>query len=337
MEIKNPFILIIIILFFVLYFIFYRRKSVIYNGGSKIANTKFLESTDYFKKKLKEYKFYKRTLFLLFIICFICSSILLVRLSSVKTINDNQYNRDIFLCMDVSASVDSLNLELIDSFKETVSKLHGERFGISIFNTTSVVLVPLTEDYNYVDNVLDQIKKSIKANNPILYGTYDEDDYLYVSSYIYSGTLEGNEVRGSSLIGDGLATCTYSFSNLDSERTRIIILSTDNDLAGTPIISLEKAAEISKKNKIKVFGIGTKSMKSDNRLEFMKAVEITDGKYYDHSYSTVDNIVDDIELTSKSLLKNQVETKSLDLPEVPFITMLFSIIGLIFVSKKVIQ
>lgn len=335
MEIRYPLIFLIIILVFILYFVFYKRRNIKYNIGSKIANTKYLKNTDYFKKKYKEYKLYKVLLYVFFIGCFLGSTFLLVRLSSIKTINDKQYNRDIFLCMDVSASVDELNIELIDSLKDTVSKLHGERFGVSIFNTSSIVLVPLTEDYDYVNNILDQIKKSIKANNPSKYGVYSGDDYLYVTSYIYSGTLEGNEIRGSSLIGDGLATCVYSFSNLDSDRSRIIILSTDNDLAGTPIVSLEQAAKISKSKNIKVFGIGTDAMKANDRLSFMNAVKITNGKYYDHSKSTVNSIVDDIELTSKSLMVKESETREIDLPEIPFIILLLSIIGLIFVSKKV--
>lgn len=336
MEVRYPFLIVIIILIFVIYFIFFKKKKIDYTKGSKIANTEYIKNTDYYKNIVKKYNIYKISIFILFIICFICSSILIVRLSTVKVISNNEYNRDIFLCMDVSASVDDLNLELIDSLKKTVNNLHGERFGISIFNTTSIVLVPLTEDYDYVTDVLDQIKESIRANNTLKYGIYTNDDYLYTASYIYSGTLEGNDIRGSSLIGDGLATCVYSFSNLDTDRSRIIILSTDNDLEGTPIVTLDKAAEISKSKNIKVFGVGTKLMKDQDRLDFKNAVKITNGKYYDHSYSTANSIVNDIDNTSKSLLKKEVETKEIDLPEIPFIIMLLSMFGIIFISKKVI-
>lgn len=336
MDVRYPFLIIIIIIVFVLYFLLFKKKKMIYTKGSKIANTKYIKDTDYYKNMIKKYNLYKISLYALFIICFICSSILLVRLSKVKVTNNNEYNRDIFLCMDVSASVDALNLDLIDSLKKTVNNLHGERFGISIFNTTSIVLVPLTEDYDYVTNVLDQIKKSINVNDSMRYGLYTDDEYLYTASYINSGTIEGNEVRGSSLIGDGLATCVYSFSNLDTDRSRIIILSTDNDLEGTPIVTLEKAAEISKSKNIKVFGVGTKRMKDQDRLDFKNAVNITNGKYYDHSYSTANSIINDIDSTSKSLLKREIETKEVDLPEIPLILMVISFIGIVFISKRVI-
>lgn len=335
MELRYPFVIIIIVIIIICYFLLSKKKDNKYKSGSKIANTQYLKNTDYYRKKIKEYNILKKTIIIIFWIAIFCSTILIARLAKVKTVNIDQYNRDIFLCMDVSASVDELNVELVESLKSTVNQLHGERFGISIFNTSSVILVPLTDDYDYVVNILDEIKKSIEANNSSNYSTYSDNDYFYVRHYIYSGTLQGNDSRGSSLIGDGLASCVYSFSNLNNDRTRIIIFSTDNDLAGTPLVTLDKAAKISKSKGIKVFGIGTKIMKGTDKLEFKSAVEKTGGKFYEHSTSTVNNIVDDIESTSKSLLENQIETKELDIPQIPFIILILSIAGIVIVSKKV--
>ena len=335
MEIRYPFVIIIVIITIACCFIFTKKKNIKYKNGSKIANTQYLKNTNYYKKKIKEYNISKKIIIILFCFAIICSTILTSRLAKIETSNINQYNRDIFLCMDVSTSVDDLNLELVQSLKSTINQLHGERFGISIFNTSSVILVPLTDDYDYIINVLDEIKKSIKLNNSNDYNKYFDEDYYYVRSYIYLGTTEENQTRGSSLIGDGLASCIYSFSNLNEERTRIIIFSTDNDLAGTPIVTLEKAAKISKSKNIKVFGIGTKTMKKSDKESFKKATEKTGGKFYEHSKSTVNNIVNDIETTSKSLLKNQIEVKELDIPQIPFILLLISIFGIIIYSKKV--
>ena len=333
MELRYPIFIIIIAISIIIYFVLSKKKKEKFSIGSKIANTNYLKNSNYYKKKIKEYSFIKNFIYVVFITSIIVSTILISRLVKVQTINNDQYNRDIFLCMDVSASVDELNLELVESLKNTVKKLNGERFGISIFNTSSVTLVPLTDDYDYVINTLNEIKKSIKANN-LSYQSDEDDNFFYVRNYIYSGTLEGNETRGASLIGDGLASCVYSFSNLDEERTRIIILSTDNDLAGTPIVTLDKAAKISKS---KVFGIGTKIMKNNDRIAFKNAVENTYGKLYEHSNSTVDNIVKDIEATSKSLLKNQTVTKKVDIPQIPFIILIISITGFIIISKKVLN
>ena len=76
-------------------------------------------------------------------------------------------------------------------------------------------------------------------------------------------------------------------------------------------------------------------MKDANRTSFQNSVVKTGGKYYDHSKSTVSSIVDDIEKTSKSLLKNNTTTKDIDIPEIPFIILLISILGLVYMSKKV--
>ena len=336
MELRYPFLIILIIVLIIVYFLLSKNKKNIFTIGTKIANTNYIKNTKYYKKKRKEYNIIKKILILIFVTSITCCTILIARLTKIETNNIEQYNRDIFLCMDVSNSVDELNVELVDSLKDTVNELQGERFGISIFNTSSVVLVPLTDDYDYVINILNEIQKSIESKSSTNYSSYSDDDYFYVRNYIYSGTSENNLTRGSSLIGDGLASCVYNFSNLDEERTRIIIFSTDNDLQGTPLVTLDEAADISKSKNIKVFGIGTKFMTEHNKSDFKSAVEKTGGKFYEHSTSTVNNIVNDIELTSKSLLKNQIETKKTDIPQIPFILLIISIIGIITISRKVV-
>ena len=332
---RYPILLILIPIVILIVIIFNKKDKIKFEKGSKIANTNYIKNTEYFKKKIQQYNFFKMLSFISFIVLVIFSTLLICRPMKVKTENINQYNRDIFLCMDVSASVDELNIELVQSLEETVKKLNGERFGISIFNTSSVVLVPLTDDYNYVLDTLSKIKESIKMNSENKY-SFDLDT-LDVKKYISSGTLEGSKERGSSLIGDGLASCAYSFTETNTKRTKLIIFSTDNELAGTPLVSLNGAAKISKQKDIKVYGIGTKKMKSKDEEEFRKSVQLTGGKFYLHSNDTVNDIVSDIESTSKSLLKSKTETKRYDIPEVPFILLLISFIGFIISSKKVLS
>ena len=70
-------------------------------------------------------------------------------------------------------------------------------------------------------------------------------------------TLDG-ETRGSSLIGEGLASCLFNFPYLgDSDRTRVIIMVTDNAQAEktAPAIELAEAADMCKNNDVAVFGI----------------------------------------------------------------------------------
>lgn len=334
MAIKYPLLLILSPILIFLYIRGFNQKKQNKSIKVKIANTSFVKKSEYYKKILKSYQTYRTILYVSFVVAIISSIFLVSRVQKVETSEIDEYKRDIMLCMDVSGSVDQLNIETIESLKKTVESLKGERFGISIFNTTSVLVSPLTDDYDYVTTTLDEIEKSIKANTGNKTKTTD-DNYYYIRNYIYSGTLEGNETRGSSLIGDGLASCVYSFPKIEEDRTRIIIFTTDNDLAGTPIVTLEQAAEISKDKKIPVYGIGTKQMKDNNRTAMKNAMEKTGGIFYQQSDSTVQDIVKNIEKTSKSLIQIKTQTKETDLPTIPFIIMFLSLGMIIICSKKV--
>ncbi len=335
MEIRHPILSILIILGVITYLIITKSKKKKQKNGSKIANTNYIKNTTYYKKLKRKYILYKGICLTLFIIAIISSSLLLGRINKTEKTISEKYNRDIILCMDVSASVDDLNIEIIENLKETVQALKGERFGVSIFNTTSILATPLTDDYEYVLEVLNKIEESIKANDFRKYGGYIGDDFYYVRNYVYSGTLEESTNRGSSLIGDGLASCTYSFPNIKTQRSRIIILSTDNDLAGQPIVTLKQASEIAKERKIKLFGIGTSLIKKEDQELLKEAVEITGGKYYSQSSNNVSNIIQDIEKTTKTSLKKHNIVKKQDIPNIPFSILFLSSIGIILISKKV--
>lgn len=330
MEIAYPLIIFISIPILILFIIIRFKKANLYLQGRKVANTKYTEDTAYYKKLMKKYKILVFSLKSICIICILLSIILTARIIKIDSYEKKQYNRDIFLCMDVSMSVNNLNTQLVQHLKEIVNNLHGERFGISIFNTTSVVISPLTDDYDYVNKTLDDLHKSFETTQNI--GTFSS----YYLNYLYKGTIVGAEVRGSSLIGDGLATCVLSFPNLEEERTRIIIFSTDNDLAGEEIYTLSEAAKLAKKNNIIVFGIAPDTINLKDEIALKMAVESTGGKYYSTtSNSNIKDIVNEIEKTGKSLMESKSEKRIIDYPEVPFILLLISISVLYILNKKV--
>lgn len=329
MELRNvgmPLVGLIVVLLLAL--IRMKPKSV-YEGGKRVVNHDYMKENPYFQKQIK---IYRAGLFVLKGLClgciFLCFAIL-SRPSEIEKISEQELKRDIFLTMDISTSVDALNEELIGTLKDTVKSLKGERFGISIFNTTSVIVVPLTDDYEYVLDSLDKIQDALRNRN-------DESDSAewYMDSYISSGTLVGNEVRGSSLIGDGLASCVFYFDELDEERTRIVLFTTDNDVEGTPTVSLKEAAEICKKYGVKVYGIGTESMYEENEEEMKYAVEMTGGKYYrQESSNTVSEIVRNIEKEEKNLIDGEIEIIQTDKPLVPFLLLMVSITVLTLLER----
>ena len=208
------------------------------------------------------------------------------------------------------------NAHLIDELKGIVDEMQGERFGLVIFNTSPVLLVPLTDDYEYIIEQLDVIQTQLERRW--------EDPY-YEDPYITSGTLIGSDMRGSSLIGDGLAAAVFDFSDLEenTERTRLIIFSTDNELNGTPFISLDEAAQLCVNHNVQVYGIGVKDMNKKRRAEMQNASEVTGGKFYEYGISgDCSSIVADIERETKSFINQEPVVKETELVRAPFVILL---------------
>ncbi len=294
----------------------------------KVANTSFLTENPYFQQKMKVYRILLKILKGTCILSILLTLFLASRPAKISTVHPEEYNRDIMLCMDVSGSVYDLDYEITGSLKELVSSLKGERIGISIFDASTVTVLPLTDDYDYVSETLGNLQRGFDSDFDI--NSSKED--LYYMFYAFLGTEEGN---GSSLIGDGLSSCTFQFSNLEEDRTRIIILSTDNALAGDPLVTLEEAAYIAKKYGVIVYGIETDNISEKNHEDLKKAVEITGGKLYDSAVFSTRNIVDDINETSKSLYKGTIQTVQTDIPTIPFILLLVSTTLFIIIRRKV--
>lgn len=312
----------------------WRRKSA-YIEGKKVANTSLVEQTELYQKIKRQYKVYVTIAFVSLLLAIACGFILLSRPAKVEQVNTELHNRDIFVCMDISSSVDELNIKMCSELKEVVKKLDGERFGITIFNAKSVLLVPLTNDYEYVLDTLDQLEASLQESTKLEDDDYDalSDDFDYsLYYYKYEGTLGDN---GSSFIGDGLASCLYNFPDLteNTERSRIIIFTTDNELNGTPYVTLDEATSLCKKNDVKVFAIAPDNVVDEDA--FKSSVESTGGKYYRSTSKDVyDNLIKDIEKTKTSTM-TKVETIIYDQPQAVFVCMVI-FIGIYFgLSRKV--
>lgn len=316
MELKYPVIMyigfVIAAVFFIMAFLHKKRSKD--KDSIKIANTELTFKDKFIKREMAKY-YILRVMLVIFVTLMIgFTAILLARPYYIKKIKEQKYNRDIILCMDISASVDELNLKLVDELKDTVRSLTGERIGIVIFNTTPVVLSPLTDDYEYTIEQLDNIYTAIQSQKK---GgrSLNGKDWLYWNEYLYGGTLVGNEIRGSSLIGDGLIGGLFAFPETKENRTKIIIFSTDNDLAGDSYVTLEEACRHCKNNDVTVYGIGTKQMYSNNMLEMQKAIELTGGRFFvEENSSEFHKIVEEIEETSTSLTEGKTLIKLVESP-----------------------
>ncbi|MBP3708717.1 MAG: VWA domain-containing protein [Clostridia bacterium] len=329
MELVYPWVLIIGIPLLIITILWKIKRQDKFKSGSKVANTKYVTNMPYYKKIMRKYKFLSATIKVVCVLTIILSLILFARPVSVDTIEPEKYNRDIFLCMDISTSVITINKQVVQQFKKIVKELNGERIGITIFNRSAVIMVPLTDDYDYLLDTLDKLEEGFDS-----FGENANIVSLSDYYYNYAGTMEGPDERGSSLIGDGLASCVYGFSNLEENRARTIIFSTDNDLQGTPIYTLKEAAQVCKSKGVTVYGITTSLVR--NEEDFKDAMELTGGNLYQSdSSTTIKDIVENINNREKTLLKENKKTIKTGIPQVPFIMLVISILVLFVLNKRV--
>ena len=319
----------------ILTFITIKRKDT-FAKGQKVANTKFIEDTPLYKKLMMQYKVFSIIALSSLWIGLVLAIVMLSRPAKVDVVNTELRNRDIFICMDVSTSIDELNLQICKEIKEVVKDLDGERFGITIFNGRSVLLVPLTSDYEYVLETLDTLEECFKQSIAYEEGRLDYLDFeLY--DYKYEGTI-WEDGRGSSFIGDGLASCLYNFPDLkeNNDRSRMIIFITDNELnaiTSTSFVSLPDAAALCAAHDVKVFAVTPENI--IDRQVFHQAILSTGGEHYEVSSNKVfEDLISDIRLTGTAVMQ---DTKIIitDKPEVLFVFMLIFIGTYFIFSRKV--
>lgn len=335
MELMNPAILFIGIPIAVILTFFTIKRKDSFGKGKKVANTKFIENTPLYKKLMLEYKIFSILALSCLWIGLVLSIVMLSRPVKVDAVSTELRNRDIIICMDTSDSINELNLDICKELKNVVKGLDGERFGITIFNGKSVLLVPLTTDYEYVLDTLDKLEASMKASINVNNGFYPDDWSVY--DYKYDGTL-WEDGRGSSFIGDGLASSLFNFPDLkeNNDRSRLIIFVTDNELneiTATSFVTVEEAAALCAANDVKVYAVTPEDIIDEK--SFHNAIMSTGGNHYEFTSSKVfKELLEDIRLTGTSVLQ---DTKIIitDKPEVLFVFMVI-FIGMYFIfSRKV--
>ncbi len=346
MELMYPVVVIICLIVGIAIFFINFNKKTKYTKGKKVANTKYIKETEYYKAKVRRYKILSNLVKIFSLANIVIASILIARPVTVQTKSEDRKNRDILLGLDISTSQSQVNLELIQSFRRIMPSIQGDRIGIVIYNTAPMVYCPLTDDYDYINECFEtlepQLKISIENNEnpPVTYKKGDEE----LPMIWYGGVGADSNIRGSSLVGDGLAGTLYAFPDLknDSERTRIIIFATDNDVQGTETITLSDACELCNQYKINVYAYcPTVEMNSHTSTEKIENYRIAieqnaKGKFYTGDLTQMSqNIVNEIKETKKSLLKTTKKTYIIDHPNVFLISIIIIFTILIIIEKRI--
>ncbi|MBO4747464.1 MAG: hypothetical protein J5607_05350 [Clostridiales bacterium] len=281
-----------------------------FKKGRKVANTEFVEKTRYFKNKMIEYKCFSIIVIVSLMLALCILMGIIARPFRTKQTITEIHNRDIFLCLDTSQSMYEVDLEVCEKLKEFVSGLHGERFGITIFNMQTVTMVPLTDDYDYIIQCLDDIETACKIAIGDDYGAYYDAEKANQYRFIVDGTLNDNYGQGSSLIGDGLASTLFQFPNLkdeDVERTRVIILATDNELYGEPFVELSEATELCLKYGVPVFAAAPEYVV--DYKEYERCVKSTGGQLFTlEDDNMAQDLIEAVEKTDTSVIYKSEKT-----------------------------
>ena len=228
-------------------------------------------------------------------------------------------NRDIMLCLDVSGSMAAYDAQLVTTFKDLVTRFEGERIGLVIFNSSAATAFPLTDDYDFINEELDVAQRALAGDSDL--------------ESFFAGTFNG---RGTSLIGDGLATCVSSFDRVDTQRPRSVVFATDNHLAGRPIIEVDEAGELAKAKGVRVYGLNPEEDGADREaVEMREVVEGTAGRYFSMSdTAAIPGIVEAVQSQEATLIDSAARALYTDNPTLPITLAGIGLVGVIGASRR---
>jgi Ca-activated chloride channel family protein len=176
------------------------------------------------------------------------AAFLVARPQTLETSPRDSRARDLMLCLDASKSMDDDNATVVRELRAIVGQLHDDRVGMMIWSSAGVLIFPLTDDYDYVGA---QLRRAERAFTGKPRGFYDGVDLPGV---------------GASLLGDGIVSCARRFDGPAGARTRVLLVTSDNDPIGSPpLYSLPDAARYAAEHRVLVYGIGAASLAAPER------------------------------------------------------------------------
>lgn len=223
-----------------------------------LANTAYLSRLPSYRRRVRLLQAGLAALAALLLVGLAGTTLLLARVVDKQVRAEELANRDIVLCLDVSGSMIEFGTEMAEKFTELVEEFDGERIALSVWNSTSRTVFPLTDDYALVSDELRAAQGALDFDLDAW--VYDPDDLAELEDFI-AGTIS-EDVDASSIVGDGLATCSYAFDEQDAERPRSIILVTDNEVFGNGVYTLSQAAELAAERDIRIHGLFASSPSS---------------------------------------------------------------------------
>lgn len=227
----------------------YRNRRTLRSKPVIVANSEFLDSLPSVRRMQRTSHLLRLASLILAALLVVMSSVLAGRIASERVESPDFATRDIVLCLDVSGSMLSYDKEIIETFSELVENFDGERVGLAIFSSTTRTVFPLTNDYGLVRRQLEHASEALEYNptsHRLGTGNYSAEQVKKFEEFV-GPTV--SEALPPSLIGDGVASCGQMFDQADKQRSRFMVLATDNEPGGQGVYDLPAATKTLRERK----------------------------------------------------------------------------------------
>lgn len=301
----------------------YRRRRA--PGRRPIAHGERLTALPEYQRALRQYRTRLAMAVALGALFLAATAVAAARPTERTTVQPDIRNRDIVLCLDVSGSMTSTDAALAGVFEQLAKEFDGERIGMVMFDNSSVQLFPLTDDYHYAADQLSKAKEAFDSG----------------AGSFFDGTWNG---EGSSLIGDGLASCVQSFPDDsiagEGPRSRTVVLATDNYLSGEPIFTLKEAAGLAAGKGVKVFALNPGDMDygtgaDQPGAQLRAAAEGTGGAYFTlDDPGAVPGIVQKVQDTQATSYRSAPQAVVADVPGIALGVAVLSGMGMMVLGWR---
>ena len=290
-----------------------RRAGVRSGKKGWVANTGYLRGLPKYQALVRRTRASLAIAFVCFLIAVIATSVSAGAPVDRYVKHDKSASRDIVLCLDSSGSMLPYDSKIGGAFREIISHFEGERISLQLWDAYSMTMFPLTDDYDMATDVLQDMSDTIDTGLIRIGGKISGTRELF--EYLEPVLDENQEV--SSLVGDGLASCIMGFDHNDKQRSRTILLATDNEVYGSGVYDLSEAIEFAKSQGVTVTALypGSDTSLSSEAIQLRDEVRKTGGDFYDASSpSAVDSVVRQIEAEQKEELDSAGKMIETDRP-----------------------
>lgn len=290
-----------------------RRAGVRSGKKGWVANTGYLRGLPKYQALVRRTRASLAIAFVCFLIAVIATSVSAGAPVDRYVKHDKSASRDIVLCLDSSGSMLPYDSKIGGAFRQIISHFEGERISLQLWDAYSMTMFPLTDDYDMATDVLQDMSDTIDTGLIQVGGKLSGTRELF--EYLEPVLDENQEV--SSLVGDGLASCIMGFDHNDKQRSRTILLATDNEVYGEGVYDLSEAIEFAKKQGVTVTALypGSDTNLGYQAQQLRDEVRKTGGDFYDASSpSAVDSVVRQIEAEQKEELDSAGKMVETDRP-----------------------